>query len=472
MIGIHLRGKALLILCAFLVIADYVIAKVKVEKINETKLISEEQLKKQIGFVVSPDSKHYACVVNIDGKTCLIRDGVEGARYDDIIIKSLRFSPNSQSLIYFAKKGVKYCAVFDGQEGPLYGNMYLGIVFSADGKRLAYNLSEGGKFPLVVDGVVSSLGSGAVYKRFSPDGKHLAYAQINKNKVGLVVDDKVVADEVVAWENHLKVGDFDDKVVVSFSKNGGRVSWGEFDGVKTIIYVDAKKDGVYDKVLHLPVFSENGRSVAYVAVKNNQWYVVCNGNPELIPDKAAIVVLSPDGNDVVYLGLSGGKCYIVKNGSKISSLYNDIDPYSIHFSGDSKHMMFSAKDNQNKWVLVVDGKEGAHYDSIVGDPKFSPKGGRYIYSASRNGKQFVVVDGHESKGYDSAFGGVFSVDGAHYAYKARDGKKWLILLDDDEVLNVEDQKSEIVFESFNKFHFIEEKAGSVCLREVTFVFQE
>jgi hypothetical protein len=54
-----------------------------------------------------------------------------------------------------------------------------------------------------------------------------------------------------------------------------------------------------------------------------------------------------------------------------------------------------------KWLVVVDGQEGAEYDGILeGGLLFSPDGQRVAYRAQKGEKWLVVVDGQAGAEYD------------------------------------------------------------------------
>lgn len=98
--------------------------------------------------------------------------------------------------------------------------------------------------------------------------------------------------------------------------------------------------------------------------------------------------------------------------------------------------------------MVIDRIAGAWYDDID-KPVFSPNSQRYAYVA-RQGKQwYVVVDGQQGKGYDELglyprphaatdarhrhammnITPVFSADSQHIAYAARKADKWIVVHD-------------------------------------------
>jgi Tol biopolymer transport system component len=111
----------------------------------------------------------------------------------------------------------------------------------------------------------------------------------------------------------------------------------------------------------------------------------------------------------------------------------------IRFSPDGLRVAYVAQRGK-KFLVVVDGKEGAEYDRIsVGAPRFSPDSRRVSYFAERGGKTFAVVDGTESKPFDygSSDAPMFSPDSRRVIYMARRGKQTSVVIDTAEVFESE-----------------------------------
>ena len=124
----------------------------------------------------------------------------------------------------------------------------------------------------------------------------------------------------------------------------------------------------------------------------------------------------------------------------------------------------------NKWLVVVDGKEGGQYDSI-GGPIFSPDGKRVAYWAQVGNKQFVVVDGKEERQYDGIGQStlIFSPDGKRVAYGAQVGNKWLVVVDGKEGRQYDDlfawAGGRIVFNSPDGLHYLASEGNKIYLVE-------
>jgi hypothetical protein len=80
-------------------------------------------------------------------------------------------------------------AVVDGQAGAQYDGIGEGsLVFSADGKRMAYAALNGKKFFVVVDGQAGAQYDAIGSPVFSPDGKRVAYRALQGQKSSVVLD--------------------------------------------------------------------------------------------------------------------------------------------------------------------------------------------------------------------------------------------------------------------------------------------
>jgi Tol biopolymer transport system component len=167
----------------------------------------------------SPDSKRLAYVAKINGKLSVVvhdlsnpafaTSGQEGKQYE-VVGGSFLFSQDSAKVAYVAgvgtvgQGGKQFVVTKDlaagtpEQEGKQYDGVGRGtLVFTADGKRLAYvagigTPGQGGKQVVVVDGQESKQydGIGSNTLAFSPDGKRFAFAAAVGDKQFIVLDGK------------------------------------------------------------------------------------------------------------------------------------------------------------------------------------------------------------------------------------------------------------------------------------------
>ena len=93
------------------------------------------------------------------------------------------------------------------------------------------------------------------------------------------------------------------------------------------------------------------------------------------------------------------------------------------------------------------------------------------YAAQTGNSWFVVVDGKEEKHYDGVYDGflVFSSDSKHVVYAAQAGNKGVVVVDGkegkqfDRIVTLGQGK--VVFDSFDSFHYLVIKGGSIYSAE-------
>jgi len=118
-------------------------------------------------------------------------DGHESAQYDGL--SALIFSPDGKRVAYVAIKGQKQMVVVDSQEGTEYDGILGAIAFSPNGQRVAFSAMRGKKKLVVVDGRESppeydEIGEGSLV--FSPDGKRIAYTAARGNKWSVLLNNQ------------------------------------------------------------------------------------------------------------------------------------------------------------------------------------------------------------------------------------------------------------------------------------------
>lgn len=124
---------------------------------------------------------------------------------------------------------------------------------------------------------------------------------------------------------------------------------------------------------------------------------------------------------------------------------------NLVFSANGKHVAYEAwNEKERKGFVVLDGKPGPTWDEVgLYGPSFSPDGNSVAYSARRGNVWSMVVNGQPEGEYDEitvpfvsvAFGkvqadtfhangqaDVFDAQGTHWAYRARKGTKWYVVV--------------------------------------------
>lgn len=135
------------------------------------------------GLTFGPDSRRVAYAAHRGRKWSVVVDGTEGKEYDEIGKYSLAFSPDGRHVAYAANRGRNWLVVVDGEEGKEYDALGQGCFVVPDSRREAY--AALGENPEVV-----ALEDIAEANRpiFSPDSRHIAYWVTRGDKWMVVVD--------------------------------------------------------------------------------------------------------------------------------------------------------------------------------------------------------------------------------------------------------------------------------------------
>lgn len=274
--------------------------------------------------IFSPDSRRVAYAGQRDGKCYVVIDGKLSGPYDRVLsvvycgngLNRLPdiFSADSRRYAFSASKDKKWRIIIDGREGKEYDQLE-GPVQAPAGTSVAYVACEGKKEFLILDGkqvaeTSADLGDNPDDSRwfasirdliFSPDGKRLAYRIIGPNysfdclgldgktqgKWDIVRDLRFSPDSkrfacVVGKDKHCQVwldgqlGPVFDEIqedTLTFSPYSRRFAYvGKRDGRSTVV-LDGKEGPFYQEVLKKggkiipdlsgPMFSPDAMHVAY-----------------------------------------------------------------------------------------------------------------------------------------------------------------------------------------------------------------
>jgi hypothetical protein len=145
------------------------------------------------------------------------------------------------------------------------------------------------------------------------------------------------------------------------------------------------------------IFSPSGSSYAYLAKRNNKWFVVRNGveGTELFDDVSGLR-FSPDGTKLIFIGTTISRTFLgselrerrrqrVIVDSESSDEYSRI--YSLKVSDDNK-VSFIVED-YGGFFVVTDYDEGELYDSIL-SLELSPDRLGFGYFAIQNERIYWI----------------------------------------------------------------------------------
>jgi hypothetical protein len=244
------------------------------------------------------------------------------------------------------------------------------------------------------------------------------------------------------------------------------------EGKQFLILNGREKEIPYDMVLPSLTFSPDGNHLAYVAKKDGQTLVIIDENVVKVYTNiefdTGTFVFSPDSKHFAYQAYykTFRDHFIVLDGNELKpkELINCCQSigWGPFFTSDSKHVIYTVKDNNGRefvvrdekvissksyfdivWlnisptdevvyvakpeadqkeVLIIGEKETQINYEIISIPTFSPDGKHLAYVISREGKNYIIVDDKESKGYDRIlppfYSLYFSSDSQYLGYVA------------------------------------------------------
>lgn len=331
--------------------------------------------------------------------------------------------------------------------GPVAENFT--AVLSPDKRRMAYELPQGGKKQMLLDG--SPIGSEftetfyAQSAAFSPRGDRLAYALVRETEHCDTCPPAGIWRAVI--DGH-EGAEYDLVHGLVFSPDGKRVAYSAFirngDGVQWMLIVDDKEILLpYEAISReSPVFTPDSKHVVYIAKKGEKAVVVVDGKEDAPHDKIhdSIPTFSPDGSHRAYVardfgeGPDSGKDRVVIDG-KAGPAFDFVPPQSLIFSPDGQHHAYGAQrggvvpQDSSTWTVVLDGKEGPAYDQ-VDNLRFGPDGSHFIYKARRGDRWFLVIDGEPGLPFESLVDGfpTFSPEGDRLAYGFKTEGRWRVFI--------------------------------------------
>jgi hypothetical protein len=161
-------------------------------------------------------------------------------------------------------------------------------------------------------------------------------------------------------------------------------------------------------------------------------------------------VASKDLNHLAYLGIGRENAIykykdkgliifdttkaVVYYDNTIGKEYKYVNFSSLKFSPDSKHFVYSAQLENNKWTVVYDGIE-LKYCNYINDLTFSPNSEHFAYRAIDEDKANwnVIFDGKALKKYYDICWLTFSPNSEHFVYRASPKKGiWRVVIDSTE----------------------------------------
>ncbi len=321
-------------------------------------------------MAISADGRRIAYGAIVDGKWRMVIDGSEGNSFDTV--KDPLFSPDGKHVAYKAMRGEKWFIVVDEIINSGTISHYSGHEFNAESTMIAYvesadkqsegrlvmsdldfkkqTIMEGVGMPMITNSDMSrlaavrrskstqniidisftepdNLNEGTMYDivsnpAFGPDGSSLAYIAKKAGKHLLVLNDK---EEVLpkGKPKGLPVVSPDNKEVSVIMVSGN-------SSFLHRAFSSAPAERQYDQIED-PVYSGDGKKLAYVAMKGGRWFIVHNGTEGPAFDMVVTPAFSPDGKYLVYRVRDKGERFVVVADKK-GQIIKRHKPYELVFA--------------------------------------------------------------------------------------------------------------------------------------------
>lgn len=340
------------------------------------------------------------------------------------------FSKNGGGVAYSAEKNGKVYVVHNGSPGTLYETVGE-IVLSPDGRRIAYGALSEGKWRMVIDGTEGVPYSTVKSPLFSPDGSHLAYQALSGEKWHLVVDTTANGGTQTRLMDHQFSA---DSRTIAYIDNADAYSRRGRLVLSDLAFVQQKV--ISSNAFRFTLNPDGSRIAAISRRENKQYVVTCridrpndvqNGSEYSVIDNLAF---GPDGIALTYVAARDGVRFMVFNGRE-EVLPNGGSPVEAHVvRPDQKGVgaIISANNQTFFHQFFLDGgKKDSVYDE-AGGLTYDGGGDAYAYAARRGNAWFIVVNGVEGPGFDRVISPEFSPNGKYLVYRARkDGKRFVVV---------------------------------------------
>ena len=370
--------------------------------------------------------------------TRIVWDGEKKFLHPVYVESSLIFSPDGSHLAYVAWEKTNFWVVVDGTEHEKHYAGVTDLIFSSNGKSVAYWTSfytrPGSKttrFSVVVNG-----------------REQKSYKEILENPFS--------KRAVFQTPETCEPTGFRPRLL--FDATGDRLAYAATDGTNSYVIVDGQEAGPYADFGDIGTeeydiadlnFSPDGKHFAYAAWRSNQSILVWDktihtGKPMVV---AGSLIFSPDSQHIAYI--RKGKTQAVYLDGERQTTYREIKKHSLTFSPDSKQLGYVAVNNDGRACVVINGKEQKKFPGIAKGPVFSSDSQRIAYVAqgarkkenANRREEFLIVDGNEENvAGEIVLGPTFSPDSKRLAYVATRNSLQRVVVDGKEVGSTDEVK--------------------------------
>lgn len=345
-------------------------------------------------------------------------------------VSQLMFSVSGRGVVYLVRKNNgNISVVHNGKAGKEYPITIGQVVISADGEHVAYGAMVDGKWRMVVDGREGRAFDSVIAPVFSPDGKHIIYLAKEDGKWHVVVDNKPSAGTKKSYAQTVVNAESN---VIAYVEDQ--------DKAARLVVSDMRFSKMHSKASTgtMLVTNKAGTRLAATQSVDNKKRVIdfSFADPDDVHEGRFYDVISDltFGNDGVSLA------YVAKVGDRRLLVLNDRqEPLP---DGDITELPVVPPDNKVVGVLIA-AKTGSFLHLSFADGAFKrelydetanltcSRDSRYFAYAARKGeKWFVVVNGKEGPLFDRVVTPAFSPDGTRLVYRARQNRKRFVVVAD------------------------------------------
>lgn len=340
----------------------------------------------------------------------------------------LVFSRRGGGVAYCAEKNGKVYVVHNGKPGKQYTTVGT-IALSPDGRRIAYGALVDGKWCMVIDGKEGEFFSTVKAPVFSPDGTHVAYQAMAGEKWYLVVDTKPNAGTRTRILDHAFSG---DSAKIAYIDNADDKNIGRLV-VSDLVF--SKQVVMAAKVSRM-IVNEDKTRLAAIRMADNKYRIVESGfdRPAAVKtgpqyDRIQHISFGLDGASVVYAAERAGKRFVVYNGKEEALPEGGGVTEPPVPCADHKGFGALIAGGNGTFLYQSDGKNHKQYEEAANLVN-SWDGNSYAYAARKGNSWFVVVNDMEGPAFDRVVTPLFSPDGNYVVYRARkDGKRFVVVAD-------------------------------------------
>ena len=391
--------------------------------------------------VFCPDGGKLAYRARQGSRWFVVVDDRRGPEFDRV--GSPVFSPDGRQLAYWARQGKKEFIVLDDRKGPTFDGAGF-PVFSPDGGQVAYRAREGNRW-FVLRGAEkgpafddigyytapdTGRGSDIADVVFSPDGRQLAYAARRGAQWFIVRDGQP--------------GPAFDHVGLPVFGPDGRLAHRARQNDREFILLAGQKGPEFDFVGN-PVFSPDGREVAYWAQQGEAEFILHGERKGPTFAQVGAPVFDRNGRQVVYWAMRKEHTQaepspdgdirkeFIMYGERKGPEFDAIE--SPVFHPHTGQIAYRVRQRNKEFVMLGDrkGPEFDFADSSRSRPlAFTPDARQLAYRAKQDGKEFILLGENKGPSFDEVGNPVFSPDGGRLAYRARLGgqasPQWLMVV--------------------------------------------